>query len=53
MWHPLATRMWRVAIYLNTPPELLLDPMPAAPRVGLVDPHVLQPGELIVSTFQE
>ncbi|MDQ3812083.1 MAG: hypothetical protein M3336_17515 [Chloroflexota bacterium] len=44
MRNPLTTRMWRTSDHLDVPPELRLDPMPAAPGLALVDPELTSAG---------
>ena len=39
--------------YLDTPPELRLDPISATPSVALVHPHMLEARKLIVSALQQ
>jgi hypothetical protein len=51
--NPLTTCMRRMPNDLDTPAELLLDLMLAAPGVALVDPNMLDAGELVVRAFQQ
>ena len=53
MRHPLAARLRWMPNHVDTPPELLLDPMPATPGVALVDPQMVDARELLVCAVQQ
>jgi len=45
--------LWRVPNHFDPPAEVLLDPILAAPRVALVDPQVLDAGEVFRNSLQQ
>ena len=53
VWDPFTTWLWRVPHHLDLPPEVFLNPALAAAGVALVDPQVLDAGEVLGNSLQQ